>query len=224
MADIKDDDPNMIDARQAVVGKTTLIIMGSSILKSTNGRALHFLDACDVKRVVFVNPDTTRVHDQVKDDLRGWGLAGEFHLECMTMAAGDFAEAVLRSAGMETLHQRCMRWIQPAKVNSMRRRFPLPPVADLGAVATHKFGAGRVTVGLVFGRVETLNSQAAHAMDVTANGTKQEDEDGTPQAASRGTKRHHDEECTDGEGCAQAEDTLSSIGIMGRFSHRQAGV
>jgi hypothetical protein len=204
MADVKDDDPNMIDARQAVVGKTTLIIMGSSILKSTNGRGLHFLDACDVKRVVFVNPDTTRVHDQVKDDLRGWGLAGEFNLECLAMAADDFTEAVLSSAGMETLRQRCMRWIRPAKVNSMRRRFPLPPVADLGAVATHKFGAGRLAVGLVFGKVEALNARAA----VEAMDTRQEGEDGRPQAVSRGTKRHHDEECTDGEGYAQAEDAL----------------
>jgi hypothetical protein len=169
MADVKDDDPNMVDARQAVVGKTTLIIMGSSILKATNGRGLHFLDACNakqVKQVIYVNTDPNRVHDQVYDDLTGWGLPGGFVLKCIAMAADQFAEAVLNSAGMEVLRQRCMRWIEPAKVNGMRQRFPLPPVADLGAVANHKFGAERVKVGLVFAKVEALNSVAAHEAGV----------------------------------------------------------
>ena len=43
--DVRDADPNMVDARRAATGKTTLLVLGSSLLKATNGRSLHFLDA-----------------------------------------------------------------------------------------------------------------------------------------------------------------------------------
>ena len=55
--------------------RRTLLIMGSSIVKATNGRALHFLDSAPgISRVIFVNPDPSRLVANVASDLGGWGL------------------------------------------------------------------------------------------------------------------------------------------------------
>lgn len=182
--DVKDSDPNMQDARKAAAGRTTLLVIGSSILKATNGRSLHFLEAAnECRRVVFINPDRSRTSRLVGDDLSGWGLPrlGRGHpsaalVECAHIDATTFARRVLGTEVItaEGLHEQCLRWIAPPKVLLMRQRFVLPARAELGAVADHPFGALRVTVGTVFDSVAQL-----HAI---ANRRGVEDDAETPQA------------------------------------------
>jgi hypothetical protein len=107
--DVRDGDPNVVDARKVAcaAGRKTLLIMGSSLIKATNGRALHFLDAApDISRVIFVNLDPSRTAASVTSDLAGWGLpqlqrgvATPASVDCVVMKAAEFAAAVVVSAG-----------------------------------------------------------------------------------------------------------------------------
>ena len=197
MQDVKDSDPNMRDARDAAAGKTTLLVIGSSALKATNGRSLHFLDAAkDCRRVVFINPDRSRTARLVGDDLSGWGLPqlrrghqSPALVDCAHIDARTFARRVLDADAMSAagLRDQSMRWIDPRKVQLMRQRFELPAKAELGAVRDHPFGASRVTVGTVFDSVARLHAVAngrGVEDDVPVEGTRQ-----APQHQSNSRKR-----------------------------------
>ena len=166
MQDVKDSDPNVQDARDAAAGgRATLLVIGSSVLKATNGRSLHFLDAAkDCRRVVFINPDRSRTARLVGDDLRGWGLPPQLgqSVECAHVDAQTFARCVLdhEAVAAAGLREQCLRWVDPSKVRLMRQRFRLPPAAELGAVRDHPFGASRVTVGTIYGHVAQLHAVA----------------------------------------------------------------
>lgn len=183
--DVKDNDPNVVDARNAASGhglvrRKTLLVMGSSIIKATNGRALHFLDAAPhIAHVIFVNPDPSRVVANVASDLAGWGLpqlrpglATPAKVECVVMKAKEFAEAVLACTEVASLRDICARCIAPDKVARCRLMFSLPPVEDLGAVGSHKFGAAGVTIRRVYDEVATLNSVAASSLELAGDGTE----------------------------------------------------
>lgn len=196
--DVKDNDPNVVDARNAASGhglvrRKTLLIMGSSIIKATNGRALHFLDAAPyISRVIFVNPDPSRVAADVASDLAGWGLsqlrpglAAPAKVECVLMKANEFAEAVLARTEVASLRDCCARWIAPDKVARCRLMFSLPPVEDLSEVGSHKFGAAGVTIRRVYNEVATLNSGAASSLELAGDGTEAA-ETGTAATATSG--------------------------------------
>lgn len=186
MQDVKDGDPNMCDARDAAVGKTILLVLGSSVLKATNGRSLHFLDAAEAcRRVIFINSDRSRTARLVADDLGGWGLpqlrrghASPALVDCAHIDAREFASRVLtRAEAMSPgLRGRCDLWVDPQKVRLMRQRFALPAKAELGAVRDHPFGASRVTVGTVYDTVARLH-------DVANGRVVSDDADETPQEA-----------------------------------------
>jgi hypothetical protein len=178
--DVDNKDPNVLDAQEvAKKGRKTLLVMGSSLIKATNGRALHFLDkAPDISRVIFVNPDRSRVVADVASDLDGWGLpqlgpgiATPASVECVQMKAEEFAEAVLQCPDMADLRDTCYRWIAPDKVARARKLFPLPPVEDLTDVGAHKFGAARVTVRQVYDEVAKLNALAMSSLGASAAAT-----------------------------------------------------
>ena len=178
--DVKDDDPNVVDARVvAVSGRKTLLVMGSSLIKATNGRALHFLDkAPDISRVIFVNPDRARAVPHVVSDLAGWGLpqlrrgiATQASVECVLMKAAEFAEAVLDCPEISDLRDTCYSWIAPGKVAHCRTLFKLPPAEDLGGAGPHKFGAAGVPVQRVYDEVAKLNALATADLGASAAST-----------------------------------------------------
>ena len=193
--DVRDDDPNMVDARLAAKKRTTLLILGSSLIKSTNGKALNFLDSAqDVSRVIYVNPDPSRSHACVLSDLSGWGLPKLQNkgpltkkqrlvvplstadpltatVECVMIGACEFAEAVLGSPGMEKIRGDCARWIAPDKVCRFRALFPLPPEEDLGAVGKHRFGLQGVSIKEIYARVATLNAETRGHIPASKSGT-----------------------------------------------------
>jgi hypothetical protein len=136
-----------------------------------------FPKAAECQRVICVNPDVSRTVGAVADDLGGWGLprlrrgcADPAAVDCALVDAVGFSARVLgadvevdRRLTMATLRERCRSWIAPAKVRRMRTLFALPPKLELGAVAFHRFGASRVSVGEVFDSVARLNAESAGA-------------------------------------------------------------
>lgn len=204
MQDVRDDDPNMIEARCAAARKGTVLILGSSLHKATNGRSLHCLDAAsECRRVIFVNPDASRTAAAVADDLGGWGLPalrrGHAHpaaVDCAAVDAVGFAAQVLAAhvqvdgKSMAELRAHCLAWIAVDKVRRSRALFALPPKLDLGAVCDHRFGASRVSVGDVFDRVARLNKCAiAPAVTVAADPDAYADGAGSEQQQARKRKR-----------------------------------
>jgi len=185
--DLHVNDPNKQEAEAAVKGRTTLLIMGSSLQKSTNGKALNFLEsACDVSRVFYINPDVGRPHDIVRDDLIGWGLpklqqcprskknlgylsstcdptlSMDCNVQCVYMSATQFAVLVLAElprVGMPThLRDACLSWITPTKVSRFRALFPLPPVEHLAGICDHKFGQQGLKIKDIYDKVVDLNN------------------------------------------------------------------
>jgi hypothetical protein len=155
---VEHDDPNVLDTRRAAAAPhlRTLLIMGNSLIKSSNGRALNFLSAMTaVERVVFVNPDTSRVSSEIEETLSGWKLPGTPHVVCVHSTGAAFAEQVLAQRG---LRQRCAGWVAPAEVARKRRMLQLPP-KNLGGQEDHKLG-GRVHVGKLFDEMVRLHALA----------------------------------------------------------------
>ena len=221
MQDVKDGDPNMRDARDAAAGKATLLVLGSSALKATNGRSLHFLDAADkCRRVVFVNPDRSRSARLVADDLGGWGLPrlrrghpSPPPVECAHMDANEFARRVLGTAAMTAagLREQCMRWVDPPKVRLMRQRFSLPAKAELGAVRDHPFGASCVTVGTVFDAVARLHA-LANGRVVDHEGRSLQTTRQQPPSAHKRTKTGNHELHTGGTSSSSGSSAATGAG------------
>jgi len=162
---VEDDDLNYVDARASAKRKTFLLIVGSSLAKPTNGRALCFLDAADnVERVIFVNIDSSRDSTAIAEALQGWGLPVRAQVTCVAMMGEAFADAVLNFAAeasqpaqLREVVERSKHWVQMEKVDEMRRLFPLPPKSEL-SVAKHAFGAAKVTVGEIYDLQKALAS------------------------------------------------------------------
>ena len=187
---VKDKDPNMVEARAAAKGRTVMLILGNSLAKPTNGRALHFLDAAkSISRVIFVNIDSSRNGSQIEEELEGWGLPVRAQVVCVAMGAEEFADAVLKSAAdaaqpaqLRDDVERSRAWVQQEKVDEMRHLFPLPPKREL-SIANHAFGAAQVTVGEIYDLIARGHSQkhcdkaAAAASPLTED---EDDDDDTP--------------------------------------------
>jgi len=128
---VGDDDPNLVETRKAAAAPhlTTLLIMGNSIIKSSNGRALNFLsEMCAVQRVVFVNPDSSRVPTRIKTELQLWGLPGDFDVQCVHQTATAFAEEVL---SLHRLRERCEGWVaieEVGRIISVHSHFCMVPI------------------------------------------------------------------------------------------------
>lgn len=190
--DLHVNDPNKQEAEAAASGRTTLLIMGSSLRKSSNGKALSFLEyACDVSRVFYINPDVRFSHDTVTDYLVGWGLPNlhkcprpkkpqthfslthdpkletDCSVQCFYVSATKYAELVLAelpSVGMPAhLRDECSSWIAPAKVSRFRALFPLPPVEHLAGICEHTFGQQGLTIKQVYHNVVGLNNTCARS-------------------------------------------------------------
>ena len=166
--DVSDNDINVIEARQSAVGRTVLVIMGNSLAKSSNGRALNFLAAArDVSHVIFINTSVDGGEARVRSDLSGWGLANLENgsasptvVECLQMDAVMFAKSVLESEGMDCMRRMCLHWISSEKVRRFRQIFLLPPVEDISGIRLHKLGMAGITVGKIFENVMALEMQA----------------------------------------------------------------
>ena len=157
-------DPNVLDTRRAAAAPQlkTLLIMGNSIIKKSNGRALNFLEAATaIDRVIFVNPDTSRVASDIQEELRLWGLRGKPEVACVHSTGVAFADEVLSQLQRE-LRERCTRWVAPAEVARKRRLLQLPP-KDLGGRENHELG-GTVHVGELFDEMQRMHRLARSAV------------------------------------------------------------
>ena len=134
-----------------------MVIMGNSLIKKSNAKALNFFSAVSarVERVVFVNPDASRAATDVQEELRLWGLGGRPRVQCVHSTAEAFTEQVLAQHG---LRAQCAEWVAPAEVARKRRLLQLPP-KNLGGQENHKLG-GRVHVGELFDEMLRLHACA----------------------------------------------------------------
>ena len=164
---VDDKDPNVTDTRCAAAQDhlKTLVVIGNSILKSTNGRALNFLSAMEsCENVVFVNIDESRTEKCLLSDLDGWGLdckkpeGSHVRFEHVCQTAVAFSEGVLGMLSHD-VRQRCEAWVSPDEVQRKRRMLQLPP-RDLGGRENHKFGQSEVSTGTLFDEMKRLNDLA----------------------------------------------------------------
>ena len=159
---VEDTDPNVVDTHRAAaqLHLTTLIIVGNSIVKSSNGKALNFLSELKgVSRVLFVNPDTDRPEAMLRGQLEGWGLPKPAPIvECIAETATEFAETVLRDTSL--LHsverQQCESAVKKPEVKRKRAMLQLPP-KELGGREIHKFGKSQVSAGDLFDAMQRMH-------------------------------------------------------------------
>ena len=144
-----DDDPNLNDARTAISKPNinTLMIMGNSLLKATNGMVVRFVSSgkSNIRQVIMIDPDENRNAESVKEALIGYGLSNKIEVHYVIGKANTFVNQVIDKLEKEeqeeepgiSIRTAIEKLIDSETIKSRRQHIGFPPIAII-AGCSHK--------------------------------------------------------------------------------------